>query len=183
MAYGFLIESDIQAKDIDALNKFGVASNFDVDGGDLVQLTPSSTQGNDVYTATKPATGSLGGLYMAYNPSAKYLKVEGLELSGISSDIRHYTNKQGKTFTAFKVKKGDTITIPVSAITGGANAVATDYIEAVDGATKMTRVAHATGATSGSTAFEISYVGVQPFPQAGIGMEQVAVVKAVCVQE
>lgn len=181
--HGFLIESEIMALNVDALNKSAVASNFDVDGGDLVALAPSTVQGNDVYTATKPATGNLGGLYMAYNPSAKYLTVEGLSFAGLSADVRNYTNPQGKTFTAYKVKKGDVIVLPVSAITNGNLAVATDFIEAVNGTTKMSRVANATGATAGSTAYQISWVGVQPFPQAGIGMEQVAVVKAICVQE
>ena len=58
MAYGVLIESMIQAKNIDALNR-SVTSVANVAGGGLIALTAPTTQGNDVWTAAVPASGSL----------------------------------------------------------------------------------------------------------------------------
>ena len=68
MANGVIVESRIQATNIDALNRTAKAA-VDVAGGGLVALTASGTQGNEVWTAAAPASGSLGGLWIAYNPS------------------------------------------------------------------------------------------------------------------
>ena len=51
------------------------------------------------------------------------------------------------------------------------------------GQTKFTRVAAGTGATAGSTAFEIELVDAIDFPSASIGVEKVKAFKAVCIQE
>ena len=69
MAHGFIIESMIQAKNIDALNR-SVTSAVDVDGGGLIALAYPTTKGNDVWTASAPST-ELGGLWIAYNPEVK----------------------------------------------------------------------------------------------------------------
>ena len=76
MAYGVLIESMIQAKNIDALNR-SVKAQIDVAGGGLLALTAPTTQGDDVWTAAAPATGNLGDLWIAYNPEVKYISVNG----------------------------------------------------------------------------------------------------------
>lgn len=181
--HGFLIESNIMAKDVDSLNRFAVAE-IDVDGGGLVALSAPEETGSDVWKAVAPTTGSLGGLWMAYNPSPRYLKTDGdLVFAGLSTDIRHYTNGAGQTFTVFKPKLGDEIVIPVSSVTTGTSAVKGDFIEAVNGTVQMSRVEKSTGATEGSTAFEVERIDKIPFPQAGIGEEYVSVIRAVCVQE
>lgn len=183
MAHGVLIESSIQAKDIDALNRFAV-STVAVDGGGLVALTAPTTQGEDRWTATVPASGALGNLWMAYNPSAKYLTVEGLSFAGLSEDPRVFTNDATKSFTVFKPKLGDQIVVTIDAIdASGSSAVAGDILESKDAQTKLQRIAALTGATSGSTAFKIEWVGNITFPQAGIGMANVKAFKAVCIQE
>ena len=71
MANGVIIESRIQATNIDALNRTAQAT-VDVAGGGLVSLAASGTQGNEVWTATAPASGTLGDLWIAYNPSAHH---------------------------------------------------------------------------------------------------------------
>ena len=53
MAYGVLIESMIQAKNIDALNR-SVKAEIDVDGGNLIALTAPTKQGDDVWVASAP---------------------------------------------------------------------------------------------------------------------------------
>ena len=45
MAHGVLIESMIQAKNIDALNR-SVKAAVDIDGGNLIALTAPTTQGS-----------------------------------------------------------------------------------------------------------------------------------------
>ena len=101
MAYGVLIESMIQAKNIDALNR-SVKAEIDVDGGNLIALTAPTVKGEDRWTASAPATGALGGLWIAYNPSVKYTEVNGKMYAGLSADPRDYTNIKNHTFDAFQ---------------------------------------------------------------------------------
>jgi hypothetical protein len=182
MAYGVLIESMIQAKNIDALNR-SVVSNVDVAGGGLVALSAPTVKGEDRWTASAPSD-TLSGLWIAYNPSVKYTQVNDKVYAGLSSDLRDYTNVKGKTFDAFKPKVGDEIIVTIDAVDKtGVNAVAGDILQAKAGQTTFTRVAKATGATADTTAFEIEYVDSVDFPKAEIGVEKVVAIKAVCVQE
>lgn len=181
MAYGVLIESMIQAKNIDALNR-SVKANIDVDGGNLIALTAPTEQGNDVWTASAPTTGKLGNLWIAYNPCVKYTVVNGKKFAGLSADNRDYTNIKGEVFDAFKPVVGDEIIVTIDDVDDtGASAVAGDILESKNGQTKFTRVAGGT-ATTGSTAFQIEWVGTVDFPKAGIGIDKVKAFKAVCVQ-
>ena len=181
--HGVLIESMIQAKNIDALNR-SVISTIDVDGGNLIALTAPTVKGEDRWTASAPASGTLGGLWIAYNPSVKYTEVNGKMYAGLSADPRDYTNIKNHTFDAFKPKVGDEIIVTIDDVDEtGAQAVAGDILESKNGQTKFTRVAADTGATSGSTAFKVEWIGYVNFPQAGIGDEKVKVYKAICVQE
>ena len=180
--HGVLIESMIQAKNIDALNR-SVISTVDVDGGNLIALTAPTVKGEDRWTASTPASGTLGGLWIAYNPSVKYTEVNGKMYAGLSADPRDYTNIKNHTFDAFKPKVGDEIIVTIDDVDEtGAQAVAGDILESKNGQTKFARVAGGT-ATSGSTAFKVEWVGTVDFPQAGIGVEKVKAIKAVCVQE
>ena len=180
--HGVLIESMIQAKNIDALNR-SVVSTVDVDGGNLIALTAPTVKGEDRWTASVPATGALGGLWIAYNPSVKYTEVNGKMYAGLSADPRDYTNIKNHTFDAFKPKVGDEIIVTIDDVDEtGAQAIAGDILESKNGQTKFTRVAGGT-ATSGSTAFKVEWVNTVDFPQSGIGVEKVKAIKAVCVQE
>ena len=184
MAHGVLIESMIQAKNIDALNR-SVKAEVDFDGGNLMVLTAPTTQGDDVWTASAPATGSLGDLWIAYNPEVKYTYVNGKVYAGLSADARDYTNVAGEVFDAFKPKKGDEIVILADNVDASDvdDVVAGDFLEAVNGKKTFARVAAGTGATVGSTAFKVEWVGSIDFPKARIGVEKVKAFKAVCVQE
>lgn len=182
MAYGVLIESMIQAKNIDALNR-SVKAEVAVAGGGLIALSAPTVQGDDVWTAEVPDS-ELGGLWMAYNPEVKYIDVNGKKFAGLSADARDYTNLVGEVFDAFKPKVGDEIVITIDAVDAtGANAVAGDILESKAGQTLLTRIAASTGATAGSTAFKIEWVGSVDFPKANIGIDKVKAFKAVCVQE
>ncbi|MBR0323517.1 MAG: hypothetical protein IIX06_03360, partial [Bacteroidales bacterium] len=162
MANGVIVESRIQATNIDALNRTAQAE-VAVAGGGLVALTASGTQGNEVWTAAAPASGTLGGLWIAYNP-AEHLTVVGDKVfAGLSEDPRDYVNVANRPFDCFKPQVGDEIDITIDCVdASGASAVAGDILESKAGQTTFQRIAASTGATAGSTAFKIEYVGVAP---------------------
>ena len=186
MAYGFLVESRISADNVDALN-LSAQSTVNVDGGNLVSLTAPTTQGDDVWTATTPSATTLGGLYVAYNPSGKYIVDEnGNVYANLSSDPRAYTNLANAPYDVFKLKKGNQIVITINNVDSTSSAiVAGDYLEAKAGQSTWTRVAQATGATAGSTAVQVEWVGVLSFPPAKntIGLSTLTVYKCCCVAE
>ena len=185
MAYGTIIaESRIQAYDINAFNRSCKHATADVDGGNLVALTASTTAGDNVWTATTPATGALGSLWMAYNPSVRLTEVNDGFYAGLSADERAYTNIAGRVFDVFKPKVGDEVHLTIDCIdASGADAVAGDFLEGKNAQTKLQRIAALTGATSGSTSFEIIRVETQPYPRAGVGMEFAKKFVCICVQE
>ena len=183
--YGTIIaETRISAYNIDADNRSCVHSTADVDGGNLIHLTASTTAGDDVFVASTPTAQTLGGLWMAYNPSVRLTEVNGQYYAGLSADERDYTNLKGRVFDAFKPRKGNIIALSLEDIdASGASAVAGDILESKASQTKLQRIAAATGATSGSTAFKILRVETQPYPQAGVGMEMAKKFIVECIQE
>jgi hypothetical protein len=183
MAYGVIVESRIQATNIDALNRTAQAE-VAVAGGGLIALTESGVQGNEVWTAEAPDSGAVGDLWIAYNPAEHLTEVNGKMFAGLSADPRDYTNLANRPFDCFKPKVGDEIDITADCVDATkTNIVVGDILESKSGQTTFTRIAKATGATAGHTAFRVEYIGVKPFPQAGIGMEQATIYRCVCVQE
>lgn len=183
MSYGVMIESRIQATNIDAFNRTAQAE-VAVAGGGLVALTAPTTYGDDVWTAAAPASGSLGGLWMAYNPAEHYTDVNGKIFAGLSKDPRDYANLANRPFDVFKPQVGDEVVVTIDCVdSSGSSAVAGDILESKAGQTTFQRIAASTGATAGSTAFKIESVFNMPFPQAGIGDASVKAFKCVCVQE
>lgn len=183
MANGVIVESRISATNVDALNRFCVSEN-DVAGGALIALAAPAKQGDENWVATTPTTGALGGLWIAYNPSEHYTEVNGKMFAGLSADPRDFVNIKKRPFSAFKPVAGvDQIEITADCIDDASGIVVGDFLEAKAGQSTFTRVAKATGATAGSTAFQVEWIGTKPFPKKGIGMEYATVYKAVCVQE
>ena len=83
----------------------------------------------------------------------------------------------------FKPQVGDEIDITVDCVdSSSSSAVAGDILESKAGQTTFQRIAASAGATAGSTAFKIEYVGTAPFPAGSIGMEQVKMFRCVCIQ-
>lgn len=185
MAYGVLVESMIQANNIDALNRSAVAG-IDVAGGGLVALSYPTTKGDDVWTATAPATGALQDLWMAYNPEAKYLTINGKKYAGLSLswDLRDYTNIKGDVFDVFQPQIGDEILITQDCVddpaTNWADVAAGVFLEAQNG--KTTFAVNDSTVTASVMAFEVEWVGTAEFPKGDVGIEYYPVCKAVRVQ-
>ena len=167
----------------DALNRTAQAE-VAVAGGGLVALTESGVQGNEVWTAEAPDAEAIGDLWIAYNPSEHLTEVNGKMFAGLSADPRDYTNLANRPFDCFKPKVGDEIDITADCVDATKTSIVVgDILESKASQTTFTRIAKASGATSGHTAFRVEYIGVNPFPQAGIGMEQATVYRCVCIQE
>lgn len=184
--HGLIIESKISAKDMDTLNRSVVAED-DVDGGSLLALAYPTEVGSDVWAVTKPATGATSGLWMAYNPTNRKLKVaDDLVFANLSNDDRRYTNLAGETFDAFKPKVGDEIEFSTECLadTSVANDIVTgDILESKEDSYKLARQPKATGATANHTAFEVEYVKKYVFAKKKIGNNFVKFFRAVCVAE
>ncbi len=188
MAHGLIIESKIAADNVKTLNKSVVSTTADFDGGNLMALAAPTTVGEDRWTATVPANGAVTGLYVAYNPTNRFIDVDGRLIAGLLADERAYTNIQGRTFDAFKPKVGDEISFSIDTLDSASQALidsieSGDILEAKAGQKTLTRVAKATGATENTTAFEIEFIHYEEFAKAGIGVDKVPFFRCVCVQE
>lgn len=163
---GYIIESRISAKDVDALNRSAVATT-DVDGGTLVTLGELE---DGVFKATKATSGQ--GLWMAYNPSEHLTKVGDKLFAGLSADPRDYTNLANRTMDVFKPQVGDLIGLTDGNFKAGesAKAVVGKYVE--QGASGYEMKESATASTTSLLVKEIVEV---PMPKDGIGNEFVKV--------
>lgn len=161
---GFIIESMVAATDVVAFNRYCIAE-ADIDGGNLIALTAPTTQGDDVWTASEPAVGALGGLWIAYNPSLHITEVGDGEYAGLTADPRDYTNVTGKVFSAFKPQIGDIFVLSKECVDASvSSAVAGDFLESKASQSTWQRIAKNTGATAGSTAVQIMHKVNIPFP-------------------
>ena len=175
---GYLIETQIAAKNVESYNRSAISATVDFDGGAAVTLSAGS---NDCWTAAVPTTGNLTGCWIAYNPSEWFSVVNGKTFAGLSADPRDYTNLATRPFTVFKPQLGDMIALSKECF----DASLTDGI--VAGKYFETKIAQSTWAvvntpTVSHTAFVITKIYTLPFPQAGeVGMARQKMVLGECV--
>src|SRR5574344_2247384 len=158
MAKGYMIESKIQAKDIEALNGTGTCST-DLDGGTLVSLGAYS---KGVVTLTKSASGQ--GLAMVYNPSEHLTKVGNEVYAGLTVDPREYTNISGRPVDYFIPKIGDKVVLTDGNIATNQTITVGKYLEQESGGFTVKA-----SATASTTSFKVLEIQDIPFPQKGIG--------------
>lgn len=161
--HGYMIEAQIAAKDVDALNKSAVAT-ADVDGGMVVKLGGLNADG--LFVATKATTGEGGNVWMAYNPSEHYTKVGDNVFAGLSLDPRDFTNLANRPMDVFSPQKGDIVTLTAGNIKEGETVAQGSFLEI--GANGYEAKASATADTF---ALEVIEKKTIPFPQKGIGFE------------
>lgn len=177
MANSVLIEARVVAQNVDAYNK-SARADVDVAGGNLVTLTPSGKQGDDVFTAKTPAAGD--DVWMAYNPSGKYIEdANGNRYAHLSADPRAYTNIAGDVFGVYKPQVNDEIIVTSDDVDDDTAIVGQFYTQGAGLTLFKAEDKPATG-----LAYEVASVDVLPFPpiKGQIGMTQQKAFHLVCVQ-
>lgn len=106
MANAVIVQTRVQASDIDALNRSAKGATAFPNGTPLALAFPS-TAGSAVFTATKAGAGATD-VYLAYSPEVNKAVV-GATYGGL--DPRNFTNLANKTFDTFKPVKGDIIQV------------------------------------------------------------------------
>ena len=120
MANGVVVQSRVQAKDNDALNRPFVCAS-DVMNGHVLNLTGYSTTAgeSEVWTGVAPTTGNLSNLWMAYSPEiVTVTSASGNEYRGLTPDPRDFTNIAGNVGDCFQPQVGDLITITGDGLAG-----------------------------------------------------------------
>lgn len=177
MANSVLIEARVVAQNVDAYNK-SARADVDVAGGNLVTLTPSGKQGDDVFTAKTPAAGD--DVWMAYNPSGKYIEdANGNRYAHLSADPRAYTNIAGDVFGVYKPQVNDEIVVTSDDVDDDTATVGQFYTQGAGLTLFKAEDKPATGLV-----YEVASVDVLPFPpvKGQIGMTQQKAFHLVCVQ-
>lgn len=177
MAKSILIPTLTAAKNIDTLNRSFVAS-VDLDNGNVFGKGNLSTSADksQVYGVTKPATGSLSGLWMAFSAEDNVV-TDGLgnQYKVGNLDPRAFTNASGLVFSGFKPQAGDLILISADGITGTAD----DYAVAANDSYKLA-FASAAGAGLTFKVVETTYISVASANN--IGSQRVTAYLLECVQ-
>ena len=117
MAHNVLILNSVAAQNVDSWNRSAIIAQ-DIDNGNILSLSSgiSATAGeSEVFTATVPATGTLAGLWMAYEPE---VVVTGAQYKGLDPDPRNFFNASGKVFSVFKPQVGDIVTMTADGLAG-----------------------------------------------------------------
>lgn len=117
MSHAVLVKSKVAAMDVGSYNRSVVSGSDAIDNGNIFGLAAQGTSasGLEVWTVVTPATGSLGGMWMAASPEVP-ITVDGtLVYKGLNSDPRNFYNVGGTPFDAIKLVVGDIVTLTVDA--------------------------------------------------------------------
>jgi hypothetical protein len=157
MAYGVVVLNQVQATNIDTLNRSAVYS-ADVENGSVMSLTGiSATPGVEVWASATPATASLTNLWMTVEPEVVTISVNGKKFKGLSNDPRDFVNLSGDVFTVFKPQVGDIITLSSDAVAGTKSS--NGYVVATNNAAKLTWAASAVSGLS-LKLLETTYISI-----------------------
>ncbi len=173
MAYSVLIAGEIAAKNIDSLNKFGKATNFDVGNGHVVALGYkfNVTGENDVYNVNKPTALATDIFYMVNEPVN--VLVNG-KYSGLTDDPREFNIPAGKVFTMYKPMIGDEVVITKDGLAGKKENETYVYVVPANDTTKLTWAANID-----NVSLAYKYVGET---YVSIGNERVTAYRFICVK-
>jgi len=140
--HGVLILNEVQATNIDALNK-SVVATVDMDNGNVFSLSGKSTTAGqgEVWLAATPATASLTNLWMACEPEVVVTVTGTKKYKGINPDVRDFYNVAGDVFSAFQPKVGDIITLTPDALAGTKST--NGFVVATNNTAKLTWAASA----------------------------------------
>jgi hypothetical protein len=144
MAYGVVVLSNVQATDVQALNRSFVSASA-IENSFIFYSTGSSTTTgeSELYSLQWPETGSLLGLWMATSPEIPFVTdAAGNVYKGLTADPRNFYNAAGSPIDATKLVPGDIVLLSEDGFTGARSsnkyAVATaDTWQLVWGATPV----------------------------------------------
>lgn len=121
MAKTVLIQTQVAAMNIDSLNSDAINTTDDLDNGSIVVRGALSTVAGkgELFTTSKPVTGSLTDLWMVYSPEVVAFKSGSNIYKGLSADPREFTNIVNYPLNIFKPMAGDLIKITGDGFTGG----------------------------------------------------------------
>jgi hypothetical protein len=177
--HAIMIPAKVAAKNIDSLTRSSKSATDDLDNGNLVQLNTgvSTAYGErEVYLATKPATDSLGGLWMVGEPE---VDVTDGKYKGIDVNVRYFFNAAGQEFSVFKPKLYDIVYLTDEAFTNTRGTKT--FASAADSTYQLTWV---TSATSGATSFRLVSVGYISVPVGHPGSDnRVTAYRLECISE
>jgi len=134
--HGILVPEAIAATNVDSFNRSAQYSGSSVDNGNVFQLASkvgTSGSGTEVFVVSAPATGSLAGLWMAYESWENVLTDS--KYRGLDPDPKNFFIKQNEVFSAFKPQVGDVILATAEALTGTKST--NEYVVATNGALQL----------------------------------------------
>lgn len=145
MAHGVLIQSSVQSKNIDSLNRRAKAS-IDLDNGNVVALNGSSNVYGEgqVYNVIAPTSASPTDLWMVSEPE---VVLTAGKYKGLDPDPRNFYITAGDIFSINKIKKFDLIRLTDDNFSN-ASSVGT-FVNIVNGSVKFAWAASSSSATIG----------------------------------
>lgn len=124
MANAVLVQTSVQATNIDALNR-NFVSVANVNNGSIFSsgALSANVKQDNVFQTVAPAAGEgLKNLYMAYSPEVVVSVSGNLQFKGLDSDPRNFTNLAGVPFNGFKPVVGDLIQLTADGFTANRGA-------------------------------------------------------------
>jgi len=170
--HGVLIGNKYLAKDNDVLVR-PVVSASAIDNGYVFNLlSQSATAGQtEAWTATWPVTGSLVGLWMAYEPELPSAFAGTKQYRGFGT-VQDFYNVAGQVFTAIKISVGDIYTMSIDVMSG---VVSTgDYLVAADSAYQLAWSAAGVNSTTIMKRLATTYMSL---PDGSIGTQHIVAYK------
>lgn len=138
MTHAVAVLSKVAAQDIDSLNRSALGT-ADLDNGNVVVLATRNTGATrgyeEVWDATEPATATLSGVWMVYEPEVNVTLAavgSSKKYKGINPDPRDFVNITGEVFSVFKPQLGDIIKLTADAMSN--SRTAESYAVTQDGA-------------------------------------------------
>jgi hypothetical protein len=116
MTHNVLIPNKVAAKDVDAYVRPVICASA-VDNGNVFQLNSMSgtTGEGEVFVATAPTSASSTDCWMAGQPEQPFATAGNNIYYGLGN-IQDFYNSASAVFTAFRLNKGDIITVTADAM-------------------------------------------------------------------
>lgn len=137
-AYGIVELLSVAAKNVDSYNHTFKNNDDDIENGSVFTMGDLITEdGNEIYKAVKPATGSLKGLvYMAASPVRVITELaDGSKFVDLTMNPKAFINKAKEPIEGIFLQRGDKVRLSKEAIGGSKSS--NKYIVATDSQYKL----------------------------------------------